>query len=140
VRTYSVIRFLVLLLLATLLAACTTAPGNDTITTPQPEQTGNGIQGHALIGPTCGGPVRQDQTGCEDRPYQAEIVVLDMQGKEVARTTSDAEGAFRFDLAPGRYILHPLPGMPLPTTSDQEVEVVEGEYVKVVVNYDSGMR
>jgi hypothetical protein len=137
--------FLLLFVLAGVLTAC--APAGENTPAPavpsptaKPIRANSGIEGQVWIGPACPGPVRQGDTKCADKPYQAEIVVLDLKGVEVVRTTSGEDGAFRVDLPPGRYTLHPIPGKPFPSTRDQEVEVTPGAYTRVVVNYDSGMR
>lgn len=109
-------------------------------TAPTTPASGTGIQGKVLIGPACPGPARVDDTACADKPYQAEILVLDMKGKEIARVTSGVDGTFRFDLAPGTYVLHPFSGNPYPTAGEQEVDVLQDEYTDVQIDYDSGMR
>lgn len=114
--------------------------------TPQPAAapttpaSGTGLKGMVLIGPACPGPARIDDPTCADKPYQAEILVLDLKGKEIARVTSGADGSFRFDLAPGTYVLHPFSGNPFPTAGEQQVDVLQDEYTTVQIDYDSGMR
>ena len=69
-------------------------------------------------------------------------MVVDAQGQEVARTTSDAEGAFTLSLVAGEYQLVPQPveGL-LGTASPIPVVVVEGAEVEpVTIVYDTGIR
>ena len=51
----------------------------------------------------------------------------DLAGAVVARTTADARGAFKVDLAPGRYTIVPVFGGAVPKT----VTVVPGHYASV---------
>ena len=70
------------------------------------------VVGRVVAGPTC--PVVQDppDPGCADRPVAgAVIVVLDEEGREVTRATSDQEGAFTFELGP----VLPSPWSPNPS-------------------------
>jgi len=101
------------------------------------------VTGIVLAGPTC--PVVRDppDPACEDRPVAgAEIVVVDVQGQEVARASSDAEGQFSLALAAGEYQLVPQPvdGL-LGTASPMPIVVVEGEPLEpVTFLYDTGIR
>jgi hypothetical protein len=132
---------LALMAIVGLSSACA-APGGiaPAVTSTPKAALHSGIEGVVMYGPTCPGPVREGDTRCDDKPYQAELVVLDARGAEAARLTSGADGAFRVDLAPGRYTLHPIPGKPFPSAGDQEVVVTAGAYTRVTVRYDSGMR
>ena len=117
------------------LSACTAI--NPATSTP----TGtSGIEGNVTIGPTCPGPVRIDGTECKDKPYQATISVLAMDGSQVTRFQTDANGYFKIPLSPGTYILHPESDTPMPHTGDQSVVISEGQYTLVSVMYDTGMR
>ena len=101
------------------------------------------LAGIVQAGPTC--PVVRDppDPACEDRPVVgAEIVIVDAQCQEVARTMSDAEGAFTFGLVAGEYQLVPQPveGL-LGTASPLAVVVVEGADIgPVTIVYDTGIR
>jgi hypothetical protein len=101
----------------------------------------SGITGQVLIGPTCGGPVSADpSTECADQPYPTTVQVLDSSGQLITQFTTDAEGRFRIALQPGSYTLHPASTGRLPTASDQDIQVVGGQYLTVTITYDSGMR
>jgi hypothetical protein len=105
-----------------------------------PAPVGSGIEGSVTIGPLC--PVVREDTPCPDGPFQAEIVITNASGNKVARAASDEEGRFRVDLPPGTYTLvpqSPNAGAP-PQAPEQQVEVAEGAYTQVTVQYDSGIR
>ena len=101
----------------------------------------SGIEGLVTIGPQC--PVLEEGVPCPDRPYQAEITVLDeSSGRVVATFTSGVDGRFRVDLAPGRYVLDP--GEPLlvdePRAEKMTISVEAGRFTQVTIRFDSGVR
>ena len=100
----------------------------------------SGVKGQALIGPMC--PVIQEGIECPDQPYQTTITVLTLDGQEVMRFDTDAEGKFQVNLPPGDYILHPdLPaGRPIPSAADVPFTVLPNEFTNVIVTFDSGIR
>jgi hypothetical protein len=101
------------------------------------------VQVSVLAGPTC--PVVSDppDPDCDDRPIEgAEIIIQDEDGAEVARMTTDGDGAAAIELAPGRYVLVPQPveallGTP-PPVSVTVVSGVDAELVRIA--YDTGIR
>ncbi len=98
----------------------------------------SGIEGQALAGPVC--PVERSDRPCPDRPYQAQVTVLDSQGSEVTRFQTDAEGRFRVPLSPGTYRLRPeSPGI-RPRAGEQTVTVRTGQFTAVTIHYDTGIR
>jgi hypothetical protein len=105
-----------------------------------PVPTDSGIVGQVIIGPTC--PVEMPGLDCADKPYQATLTVLTPSGNKVNRFTTEADGTFRVNLAPGDYILHPeSPGdMGLPYGTEQAFTVVPGQFAQLLVMYDSGIR
>lgn len=108
------------------------------LATPTP--TDSGITGKALIGPIC--PVVIEGQDCPDRPYQATITVNSLEGRKIVQFQTDEEGNFTVPLAPGEYILHPEtpPDKPLPRAEEQRFTVKLGEYTRLNVLYDSGIR
>ena len=100
--------------------------------------TGSGVQGTVTVGPTC--PVERIESPCPDRPYQTTVVALGASENEVARTASGPDGAFELELEPGTYVLTELvPGVfPRPTRTP--VTVLAGQYTKVTLRLDSGIR
>ena len=118
-----------LLAAGVLIASC----DSDTPVTP-----GSGIEGLVTIGPMCA--VLQEDTPCPDEPYQAQVIVLDGDGDEVATFESGADGTFRVNLGPGAYTLEPQSPGALPFASPLDVEVRAGAYTHIDIQYDSGIR
>lgn len=115
-----------------ILSACVGASG---LLGPEALQ---GVEGVVLLGPLC--PVVSENDPCPDRPYQAQIDILDHQRRFVGHVRSGEDGHFRAGLQPGRYVLRPKSGNPLPRGEETEVEVVEGVYTSVTVHFDTGIR
>jgi len=97
-----------------------------------------GIDGLVLIGPQC--PVQSERVYCPDLPYQADIDVRTAAGVLVTQVRSGEDGRFRVGLRPGDYVLEPESGKPFPVAQPQDVTVDQGQYVEVVVRYDTGIR
>jgi len=108
------------------------------LVTPMP--TDSGITGKVLIGPVC--PVMIEGQDCPDQPYQGIITVRNLDGKRIVQFQADEQGNFNIPLAPGEYILHPETpeNAPLPFADEQRFRVVSGEYTRLIVQYDSGIR
>jgi hypothetical protein len=92
------------------------------------------------VGPTC--PVVQEGVDCPDSPLEADLEVQNASGRVVARSRSDAQGAYRIPLAPGDYTLVPLsPGEAgLPFASPLPLVITTGHWKKLDISYDSGIR
>ena len=97
-----------------------------------------GIEGIALSGPQC--PVQSENDPCPDLPHQAWLQVRDPSGGLVTRFQSGADGRFRVGLRPGRYRVDPESGDPFPFADEQTVDVAEGAYTEIVINFDTGIR
>lgn len=125
-------KHILLLALILLLSACSL------ISTPTP--TDSGILGQVLIGPMC--PVMIQGQECPDQPYQATITVNSPEGRKIVRFETDEQGNFKVPLAPGEYILHPETpeNAPLPIAEEQRITVRPGEFTRIMVLYDSGIR
>jgi hypothetical protein len=102
-----------------------------------------GVRGRVTAGPTC--PVVTDppDPNCADRPVSgAVLVVTNPAGAEVARVTSQQDGTFVLQLAPGSYRMTPQPkeglmGTPAPV----DFEVAAGKpLTELQVSYDTGIR
>jgi hypothetical protein len=119
------------LLLLAGLAGCSSPPG-----------TTGSIHGTAMVGPTC--PVEHDppEEGCEDQPYEGDLVVVKAGGeKVVARFVTGEEGTFEVSVAPGTYDIRSPSDQTLPACSTQEPVVVEeGRTAEADVSCDSGIR
>ena len=119
-------------LLAVLLLITTACASSATNT------TASGVEGQVLIGPMC--PVMQEGIPCPDQPYQATITVLDENRKKVTDFHSDAQGNFKVGLKPGTYILAPEAPNAMTRAGEQTVTVMEGQFIRVTITYDSGIR
>ncbi len=102
-----------------------------------------GVRGTVAAGPTCPVVRNPPDPACADRPVGgAVLVVTNAAGNEVARVTSNADGTFAVELAPGSYHLTAEPrgglmGTPAPT----DFEVEAGQPMTVLqVAYDTGIR
>ena len=105
-----------------------------------PTPTDSGIAGKALVGPMC--PVMIDGQDCPDQPYQATITVNNPEGRKIAQFQTDEDGKFTIPLSPGEYILIPETpeGKPYPFADQQPFVVLQGEFTRIIVLYDSGIR
>jgi hypothetical protein len=101
----------------------------------------SGIAGVIQAGPIC--PIVRQGMECPDKPLQATVRVEDAaNGQIVAEFTSDHDGRFHVPLAPGRYRIVPLTpnGGAFPRGVPIEVDVPAGNFVLVVIRYDTGIR
>lgn len=100
----------------------------------------SGIAGRVWVGPMC--PVVQPGVECPDHPLEADLEVVDANGRVVARARSEADGTYRIPLAEGSYVLAPIsPGeSSLPFASPVPFEVPPGTWVSLDIHYDSGIR
>ncbi|MFA5944378.1 MAG: hypothetical protein WC876_07935 [Candidatus Thermoplasmatota archaeon] len=126
-------RLVVLFLLASALAGCM----------GEPDVTDSGIEGTAMMGPTC--PVQRDppDPACADRPYEGDLVVTTPdQGRVIKGFTTDAQGEFRVAVAPGDHSIRNDPASDnLPWCSVQgTITVVAGAFTRVEVSCDTGIR
>ncbi len=108
-------------------ATATLAPSGD-----------SGIEGTVTIGPTC--PVQRIDSPCPDRPYEAIILVLDGDRRQVAEARSGTDGRFRVLVAPGTYTLSPRSRAAYPHAAEQTVTVADGRITSVQIVFDSGIR
>jgi hypothetical protein len=99
----------------------------------------SGIQGTALIGPACPGPVQVDNP-CPDQPYQGVLILLDAAGNIAAEIQTNQDGSFQVALPPGTYRITTAPGKMLPVSPAEEIRVEPGQYTAVQISFDSGMR
>ena len=112
-----------------LLTACASGATNTTT---------SGVEGQVLIGPMC--PVVQEGVPCPDKPYQATVAVLDEKRNKITQFESDAQGNFKIGLKPGTYLLAPESPNGFTRADEQTVTVIEGQFVRVTITYDSGIR
>lgn len=102
-----------------------------------------GVRGTVTAGPTC--PVERDppDPACAARPVAGAVLVFtDVNGAEVARATSAADGTFMLELAPGVYhlVAEPVEGL-MGTPEPMDLEVVAGgPLTELQLSYDTGIR
>lgn len=123
-------RSLTPLVFALLLVACGGGGG---------AEPGTGIEGIVSVGPQC--PVETLDSPCPDLPFVGDVQATASDGS-VTTVTTDAQGRFAMDLAPGSYTLVAVTagdGGP-PTPIPQTVVVEQGSYKQVTLEVDSGIR
>jgi hypothetical protein len=106
--------------------------------TQAPADAQQGINGQAVIGPTC--PVMSDDDSCPNKPHQATVDVLDSSGQLVTRFQTQADGTFKVVLPPGNYVLQGVSEGRLPRTPRLDVSVQTGRFTQVTLSFDSGIR
>ena len=69
------------------------------------------------------------------------MIIKTADGKRVTEFRSDSNGNFRVPLRPGSYRLERPEGGPrYPRTSPQQITVKPGQYTRITVRFDTGMR
>lgn len=131
-------------------------PSGEPVVTPDPGSTtppepstptgtvGEGkISGFALAGPTCPVVTEPPAPACAARPVEgAVVVVTDLTGAEVVRTTTGAAGDFVVIVPEGKYLVigEPVEGLMGAPKEPVTVLVVAGEAAEVTLSYDTGIR
>jgi hypothetical protein len=84
--------------------------------------------------------VQRPGRSCE-RPFATSITIRRARTRAlVMRVRSGADGRFTAFLAPGRYLLVPQNGRPLPRAPSQIVSVHRASFTLTTIRYDSGIR
>lgn len=102
--------------------------------------TGNGIQGSVLLGPTCPVVRNPPDSQCADKPYQTSLKLITSIGQTVKTFSSDASGNFKVDVGPGQYEIIGASTQTLPRCSSQGTIVVGNGYTTANVYCDTGIR
>lgn len=122
--------------------ASPTCPGTPSNQPCSPEPTSKGVlSGKVVAGPTC--PVENAEQPCPPRPVPNRLVLIETAGGTiVVRVTTDQQGQFMVTLAPGPYqVKVPPDGNLFPVQrTPQEVTVVAGQTVQVLIELDTGIR
>lgn len=103
----------------------------------------SGVAGRVHLGPQC--PVETAGDPCADEPAAGVDVTVAEQlpgelyaaGEVVATTTTDADGRFRVEVPPGRYVVTADAGM---SCELMDARVMAGAYSLVDVPCDTGIR
>jgi hypothetical protein len=102
-----------------------------------------GVAGTAVEGPIH--PVERVGDGGNTMPLPGAIITLEPEGggKELARTVADEQGNFEIAIAPGNYLVVPLPpdpGSVFPRGISQPVTVKPDAFTEIIAQYDTGIR
>jgi hypothetical protein len=120
------------------------AAGDGALAQASRSASSSGIRGRVLEGPTC--PVERvpSEPRCAPRPLVATLHIRRIGSQRLAKSVrSQRDGRFRVSLAPGAYVVRPLPVsssfLPRPP-SPFRVEVRSGRFAVVTITYDTGIR
>ncbi len=104
------------------------------------QQSNTGVRGTVSIGPTC--PVQRipPDPNCVDRPYKAELAIVNKYGYPAGKVISGADGKFEQSLPPGEYTITPVSAGVLPRASAQSFIVPQTGFVEIKIQFDSGIR
>jgi hypothetical protein len=100
---------------------------------------GTGIEGVISVGPTHGGPIRQDEPPTNPMPNK-DFVAENDQHAPVASFKTDEKGRFQLSLAPGKYRISMKEKVRFPRCGPFTVEVVAGKMTQVNWECESGLR
>ncbi len=104
-----------------------------------PVRTGNGVMGKVDRG-----PVRpHERPGLPNNVAMAKatIIVQNLNGTEVARTTTDKDGWYELRLKPGKYkLVGPRYPMPHRGNWTKEIEIKNNQWNQVDIHIDTGIR
>lgn len=121
-----------------------TIPVNGTGTIPASStrtQSQGTLDGVVEAGPTC--PVESVTQPCPPKPVPSRVVLIETSGGSiVAKVTTDQQGRFEVNLAPGTYELKAVPGItqyPI-QRKPQVVTIVAGQTTQVKIELDTGIR
>ncbi|MBU6141675.1 hypothetical protein KGO95_00965 [Patescibacteria group bacterium] len=104
-------------------------------------QTGSGIIGVVTISPTCPVEKMPPDPNCAPKPYKTDVVISRAgDPAPLATEKSDADGAFKADLAAGTYLVTPASGTPLPRCTSKEFTVTADQFTYATLSCDSGIR
>ena len=106
----------------------------------RPAAASNGIvSGLVLSGPRCPGPARAEQP-CPPGPVDGAVVAALAGGRQVASSTTRADGRFSMTLPAGRYLIRATNIGGYASTADQLVSVTRAQTVTVTLVLDTGIR
>lgn len=122
-------------LLAGLSVSCA-SPASEHDAAPNRE---SGVTGLVTVDRGC--PLLEGTQTCPRDPLVAEVSAY-RGGRLVSSTQSDSRGDFRLVLEPGRYELRggAVDGAPVPTMMPVMVVVEAGDFTRIRLEFDSGVR
>jgi len=127
------VKFVVVLSMVVVCAACASSPSTTTAQTFV-------VGGYVHAGLMCPVVHEPPDPNCADRPVaDAVMAVRGADGIEVVRVSTDQEGRFTLTLPAGTYTLIPQPVTGLVGTAPEQSFVVPG-FVELDVAYDTGIR
>ncbi len=101
----------------------------------------SGIKGMVTIGPTC--PVERvpQEEKCKDKPYIANLRLIDSKGNIVKTFTSNADGSFKLVIPEGIYRIENTSSALYPSFGVSDpIEVKTDFFTEVQIKFDSGIR
>lgn len=99
------------------------------------------LNGVVMASPSC--PVQTAESPCPPKPVpDRQITIETTSGKVVATVTTDKQGHFSVNLAPGIYVIRLVPdGSPLPAQREPTVvTITAGKTISIQIVLDSGIR
>jgi hypothetical protein len=106
-------------------------------------ESSSGIQGIAMLGPTCPVMKNPPDPQCADKPFETSLVVTTADGVKILKTFSTAKnGAFSVALPAGEYAVRSASSAPLyPRCASSDTIVVKsGAYTSINISCDTGIR
>ncbi|MEO8699555.1 MAG: hypothetical protein ABI867_05900 [Kofleriaceae bacterium] len=119
------------------LTACASKPSMQTTPPGGTKATGTLTGTVAFVGTPCPEPKGPP---CDGVYPNYEVVVLDAQGKEAGKATTQADGTFSLDLPAGKYVIETPAGPAATAKQRTEVEVARDAMAKVELKIDTGVR
>ncbi|MBX4195431.1 hypothetical protein KW796_00540 [Candidatus Parcubacteria bacterium] len=109
---------------------------------PEAKDSGTGIMGEVRLGPTC--PVQNNPHNeeCADKPYQTDLILVNLDEVVIKRFSSGTDGKFKIDVPPGDYAIRKASSESALSSCGQSgiVPVEESGYTEVIVFCDTGIR
>lgn len=100
------------------------------------------LDGEVVASPTC--PVESASNPCAPKPVTSRAVaIVGSNGQNVAKTTTDGQGHFSLELAPGTYTVKVaiIPGMVgMRQVTPAKVTIISGQTTKITIVLDTGIR
>jgi hypothetical protein len=99
-----------------------------------------GVSGIVFLGPTCPVVRNPDPAQCSDRPLSVQLQIKDTKGHLVATILSGSDGKFSKELIPGDYSISLIDLANYPRSGVYGFSVSGGEWTKLQIDVDTGIR